>query len=151
MNSFVRNDRTECAHRTASTPGVRLGCFAWSAAACLALLVGTAAAQQEPGPKNTATKPGAATQRKVIPEKAAAKPDAAAKIKAKATSGKSGCGSAAAGTVDLTPASDGPQPRWVCNESVRTIDPLWNGERIECAFMIRNEGEADLNIKAKGG
>ena len=149
-------------------PGARLGCFAWSAAACLALLVGTAAAQQEPGPKNAATKPGAAAQRedipkkaeakpnaaaqrKVIPEKAAAKRDAAAKIKAKATSGKSGCGSAAAGTADLTPASDGPQPRWVCNESVRTIDPLWNGERIECAFMIRNEGEADLNIKAKGG
>jgi hypothetical protein len=132
-------------------PGARLGGLAWSAAACLALLVGTAAAQQEPVPKKAEAKPNAAAPRKVIPEKAAAKPDAATKIKAKSKAGKSGCGSAGAGAVDLTPASDGPQPRWVCNQPVCNIDPLWNGERIECVFMIRNEGEADLNIKAKGG
>ena len=151
MKSFVRNDQTVGTHRAASLRGrVRLGWFAWSAAACLALMVGTAAAQQEPAPKKTKIKSGAAAQRKVAPKNIEAKPDVTVKPKGKGTAAKSGCGSHGAG-VNLTPVTDGPQPLWVCGEPVCTIDSIWSGERIECVFMIRNEGQADLNIKAKGG
>jgi hypothetical protein len=45
----------------------------------------------------------------------------------------------------------GPLPRWVCSETTVTTKPVWTGEKIECAFHIRNEGKGDLNIKAKGG
>ncbi len=153
MKSFVRNDQTVGTHRAASLRGrVRLGWFAWSAAACLALMVGTAAAQQNPAPKKTKINPGAAAQRKVAPKNVETKPDVTVKPKSKAKgmAGKSGCGSSGAG-ADLTPVTGGPQPLWACGEPVCTIDPIWSGERIECVFMIRNEGQADLNIKAKGG
>ena len=45
----------------------------------------------------------------------------------------------------------GGAPRWVCPNANVTIDPLWRGEQIACSFVIRNEGTADLDIKAKGG
>lgn len=41
--------------------------------------------------------------------------------------------------------------KWVCPETTVTIPPIWRGEQIECPFMIRNEGTAKLEIKARGG
>ena len=153
MKSFVRKDQTVGARRTASLRGgVRLGWLAWSAVACLGLMVATATAQQEPAPKKAGTKSAAAVQPKAAPKTAEAKPNVTIKRKpkGKGAAGKSGCGSHGTG-VNLTPVTDGPQPLWGCAEPVCTIDSTWSGARIECVFMIRNEGQADLNIKAKGG
>jgi hypothetical protein len=67
-------------------------------------------------------------------------------------------------TAQCSGAKDGPQvqksaiaqpvggaPRWVCPNANLTIDPLWRGEQIACSFLIRNEGTAQLDIKARGG
>ncbi len=50
-----------------------------------------------------------------------------------------------------TPAPAGPQPKWAIENSNLTIPPIWHGQALRCGFTIRNEGEADLQIKAKGG
>jgi len=77
----------------------------------------------------------------------------APKVQKKATP-KAGCGSDT-GTPDPTPSTKstkgGASPRWVCLEPNLTTDPVWRGQQIECAFMIRNEGTANLKIKARGG
>ena len=49
------------------------------------------------------------------------------------------------------PGKGGPPPRWVCKEPTVTMAPAWPGGQVECAFEIRNEGEGDLIIQAKGG
>jgi hypothetical protein len=66
----------------------------------------------------------------------------------KSPRGKKGCGSDA--TVPAPP-SDGTLPRWTCAKSEVDIEPVWQGKQIECPFVIKNEGDADLHIKASGG
>jgi len=154
MKSFVRDDQTVGTYTAVSLHGgVRFGWLAWSAAACLALLVGTAAAQQEPAHKMKRIEAGSTPKRQAASKDVEAQPAPTAKATPKAATGKSGCGSHGAGKagVDLTPVAGGPQPLWVCGDPVCTIDPIWSGEQIACAFSIRNGGQADLNIKAKGG
>lgn len=63
---------------------------------------------------------------------------------------QSGCSDKGSPTVP-TPSDGGPQPRWVCKEQTVTADPVWAGEKAEFVFEIGNEGEADLQIKLKGG
>lgn len=43
------------------------------------------------------------------------------------------------------------EARWVCPQTSVEIEPVWRGDQIECPFIIRNEGSANLEIKAKGG
>ena len=77
--------------------------------------------------------------------------------KPKPKPGKASCGGGetpAAWKPTAAPEEDkkrsGP-PRWVCEEPSILVEPLWRGDQIGCAFIIRNEGGADLKIQAKGG
>ena len=42
-------------------------------------------------------------------------------------------------------------PRWVCDQPMVTIDPVWRGEPMVFNFTFRNEGSANLQVKLKGG
>jgi len=139
MNRFIMNDRDrDAAPVRFVSGGVRVLSYFWPALVCVALMVGHAAAFEDDTRGKAGQRGDAAktpkVQKKAIP--------------------KTGCGSEA-GTQNPVPTSEstkgGPAPRWVCDEPDLTTDPVWNGQQIECAFMIRNEGTADLKIKARGG
>jgi hypothetical protein len=53
--------------------------------------------------------------------------------------------------VDPRPAAEGPHPKWVCKEQTVTAGPVWAGKKLEFPFEIKNEGEANLTIRVKGG
>ena len=45
-----------------------------------------------------------------------------------------------------------PNAKWVCDQTVSNVDPVWRGDKkLTFDFHIRNEGTADLEMKAKGG
>ncbi len=138
MNRFIMNDRDQdAAPARFAGGGVRVMRYVWPAVVCVALMVGSAAALEDlvrgKGKKGDATK--------------------APKVQKKATP-RAGCGSDT-GTPDPTPSAQstkgGASPVWVCPEPNLTTDPVWRGQQIECAFMIRNEGTVDLKIKGRGG
>ncbi|MFH0980877.1 MAG: hypothetical protein V2A79_04990 [Planctomycetota bacterium] len=59
---------------------------------------------------------------------------------------KSGCGGGQGG--DLQPNEGA---KWVCAQPTILLEPVYSGASLTCEFQIRNEGTADLDIKAKGG
>ena len=150
-------------------------CFgtpAWAAALCFAFAASCALAQTEPEqtePKPEQAKPKPA---QVKPESDKAKPEAdEAKPKStqlrpkavQAQSGargakakpKSGCGAAKktgskkrGGKAKLVPD---PNAKWACDRTTVTLESVWRGKPLVFAFDIRNEGTADLKIKARGG
>ena len=132
MNRFINNrDRDAAAVRFGG--GIRAMRYVWPAVLCVALMVGSAAALEDLRKKDK---------------------KAAATVKAPKAKKTAGCGSDS-GTPDPAPSAKttkgGPSPRWVCLEPNLVTDPVWSGQQIECAFMIRNDGTADLKIKARGG
>ncbi len=45
-----------------------------------------------------------------------------------------------------------PNAKWACAQQTATLEPVWRGSKtVTFNFDIRNEGTADLLIKAKGG
>lgn len=45
-----------------------------------------------------------------------------------------------------------PNAKWACDQTKVTLAPVWRGDqKLTFRFDIRNEGTADLKIKAKGG
>ncbi len=45
-----------------------------------------------------------------------------------------------------------PDAKWACDQQTATLEPVWRGETtLTFPFLIRNEGTADLRIRAKGG
>ena len=45
-----------------------------------------------------------------------------------------------------------PDAKWACDQQTATLEPVWRGEKtLTFPFLIRNEGTADLRIRAKGG
>ena len=45
-----------------------------------------------------------------------------------------------------------PNAKWACEKTVVTLPPIWRrDEGVTFDFKIRNEGTADLRIRAKGG
>lgn len=45
-----------------------------------------------------------------------------------------------------------PNAKWACEAPAQTQKPVWRGDKkLTFTFHIRNEGTADLQIKAKGG
>ncbi len=45
-----------------------------------------------------------------------------------------------------------PDAKWACDQQTSTLEPVWRGEKtLTFQFSIRNEGTADLLIRAKGG
>lgn len=49
------------------------------------------------------------------------------------------------------PAAEGPHPRWACPAQTVTIEPIWAGQELRGTWIVQNTGEADLNIRLKGG
>ena len=125
--------------------GLRLGWLIWPSLACLAVFVIPAAAQDVSHTKKKRGCGSAPAQRpqrqKVI----------AGVDNARTFDDKTAVGRRRATPVQASSKQTGGSPRWVCPEPDVKIDPVWYGDRIECAFMIRNEGDADLRIKASGG
>jgi hypothetical protein len=74
------------------------------------------------------------------------------------TKPKAGCGGGETPAVWQGDASaDSPDaakpvgPRWVLESPSVVLEPLWRGEQIACSFKIKNGGDADLKIQARGG
>jgi len=45
-----------------------------------------------------------------------------------------------------------PNAKWACEAPTQTEKPVWRGDKkLTFTFHIRNEGTADLRIRAKGG
>ena len=45
-----------------------------------------------------------------------------------------------------------PDAKWACVQQTATLEPVWRGEKtLSFPFLIRNDGTADLRIRAKGG
>ena len=45
-----------------------------------------------------------------------------------------------------------PDAKWACDKDTVLLDPVWRGNhQLTFGFDIRNEGTADLKIKARGG
>ncbi len=45
-----------------------------------------------------------------------------------------------------------PDAKWACDQQTATLEPVWRGQRtLAFPFLIRNDGTADLRIRAKGG
>jgi len=107
------------------------------AAACLAVFAGYALAQtgtigsSGPGSSEITSKAG---------------PVGGATSKAEVGSAQEATGSVDSGSTT------NPRPKWACNQQTVTAEPVWRGEKsLTFAFNIRNEGTADLQIKATGG
>ncbi len=45
-----------------------------------------------------------------------------------------------------------PDAKWACDQRTSTLESVWRGEKtLTFSFMIRNDGTADLRIRARGG
>ncbi len=45
-----------------------------------------------------------------------------------------------------------PDAKWACDQQTATLEPVWRDEKtLTFPFLIRNEGTADLRIRARGG
>ncbi len=65
---------------------------------------------------------------------------------------KKGCADAKdSGKPAPVPAETGPQPRWACENPILKPDPIWAGKPLKATWLVKNRGEADLNLKIKGG
>jgi hypothetical protein len=51
------------------------------------------------------------------------------------------------------PLTPDPNAKWACDKTTVTAEPVWrsSGKSVDFTFMIRNEGTANLKIRAKGG
>jgi len=147
----------------------------WPLVISVAVLVGSAVAlDDKPRAKGKSTKDVVQAQpakdpKEVQPAKDPAQPQPAQNKEAPASTcgGSAGTAPAQASGCGANPeapqagapkGSGGPQPagggagaKWVCPETTLNVPPLWRGEEIECAWMIRNEGTGNLDIKASGG
>ncbi len=115
------------------------------------LLVGAANAQPVPAKKAAPRKVAPRKARPTQPQSKKAHTHGRAAGKAPA---KAGCGGAktASGKKGPKPLPlDGPPPKWVCDVTKLEMEPVWHGAQIKAGFTIKNEGEGNLKIKAKGG
>jgi|GEM_PF-7119868 len=62
-----------------------------------------------------------------------------------------GCGSKPGVNAAPTPSQTGPHPKYVCQAPKCVLDPIWRGTDAVFTFTIGNEGEADLQIRLRGG
>lgn len=145
MNRFKDSIQTQPASEIRRAGcAVSLRRLIWPALVCMAVLVSQAAAQQDCGGKKA--KRTVRAQKRVDSQKrvrdGTAKLTLAEKRKPRASQKTAAV---------PKPGKGGPPPRWVCKEPTLTMAPAWPGGQVECTFKIRNEGEGDLVIQAKGG
>jgi hypothetical protein len=128
--------------RTARLP---VGALIWSLAAALTLVIADRAFSQSPqGSQPEPAKPSVDSPlRRGLPQP----------VQPPDTKGAdAGCGShGSAGDTAPQPSAEGPQPHYVCESKVVTLDPVWAGSPIQATWTIKNTGEGDLSIKLKGG
>jgi hypothetical protein len=109
------------------SPFVDLLTASWAIAAVCAVVIAVPAAAQNPKAKPKAGCGGGEAPAVWQPDSATAK-DAVSKDK---------------------PEPVG--PRWALESPSVVLDPIWRGEQIACSFKIKNSGDADLRIQARGG
>jgi hypothetical protein len=105
-----------------------------------------ASPKAEPAPKTSPTpdtRPAPKAESKARGKtKAVAKPRKGATGKGRTTKGRKG-----AFTYEMDPNA-----KWACKQQTVKLEPVWRGAAgLTFAFDIRNEGTADLKIRAKGG
>lgn len=145
MNRLKDSSQTQPASEIRRTGcAVSLRRLIWPALVCMAVLVSQAAAQQDCGGKKG--KSNVRAQKRVNSPKRVQ--DGAGRL---ALAEKRAPRTAKKTAGVPSPGKGGPPPRWVCKEPTVTMEPAWPGGQVECAFEIRNEGEGDLVIQAKGG
>lgn len=113
-----------------------------------------------PAPKSPA-KPDAAVKPETDPPttqkiKAEVKPKAPANLKARAKLKAKLQASRQAAVKKNRKRSTGftmnPDAKWACDLQTVKLEPVWRGDKaITFTFFVRNEGTADLQIKARGG
>jgi hypothetical protein len=107
------------------------------AAACLAVFAGYALA--ETGTIRNSGPAGSEITSKAGPAGGATSKAEVGSAQEAAASGDSG-------------STTNPRPKWACDQQTVTVEPVWRGQKsLTFAFKIRNEGTADLQIKAIGG
>ncbi|MCK4659822.1 MAG: hypothetical protein KAV82_09910, partial [Phycisphaerae bacterium] len=52
---------------------------------------------------------------------------------------------------DTKPKTEGGQPKLVYEAQIVTLEPSWAGKPLQPTWVIKNEGDADLTIKVRGG
>lgn len=128
---------------------------------CLALFAGYARAQAPPAdaePKGNTQNTGEVKSKgqaegaAEVNTKAQAdpkdRPEAQLKRKAKSKAGQQAFKK---GTKRIQFEMD-PNAKWACDQQTVTLEPVWREDKkLKFAFHIRNEGTADLKIKARGG
>ena len=91
-----------------------------------------------------ASKPGEKLRPEVKPK---VKPDPKARAKANAARRAAAKKRKAKSRLKLNPDA-----KWFCEQQTATLEPVWRGEStLTFPFLIRNDGTADLRIRAKGG
>jgi hypothetical protein len=74
---------------------------------------------------------------------------------AKAQPGKKGANPATRAqtrrATDPKPSPKGPHPKWVCEKPIVELGELWAGGTLKPKWVVRNEGEAALQLKIRGG
>jgi len=87
-----------------------------------------------------------------------AMPAAGQEKKAEPKAGEKGCSKNAKAPETWKP--DAPKesgekkplgPKWFLESTEVVLEPVWRGEQIACSFDIKNRGDANLKIQAKGG
>ncbi len=92
------------------------------------------------------SKPGEKLRPEVKPK---VKPDPKARAKAKANAARK---AAAKKRKAKSRFKLNPDAKWFCEQQTATLEPVWRGEStLTFPFLIRNDGTADLRIRAKGG
>ncbi|MCK4624816.1 MAG: hypothetical protein KAV00_05870 [Phycisphaerae bacterium] len=152
--------RCEVEVKTARVTSI-VGRPAWAVVLCLAFGMGCVIAHAKaPDPKaEPTTKPAQASKPKLQPDaKSKGEPQAKSKDKRKASlrekiktskKAKSGCGGKKGGRKGEL--AKNPNTKWACDQTTVTLDPVWKGKPLVFNFNIRNEGTANLHIRAKGG
>lgn len=105
----------------------------------------TSPPQTEPAAKPKTTAATIDKSKAADDSQAKAKADRAAKAKAKRA--------AAAKKRKGKPKLEmNPDAKWACDQQAAMLEPVWRSdETLVFPFLIRNEGTADLLIRAKGG
>jgi len=137
MNLFAKTGLGFVGPAMPERRGAHLGLLVWPLLVCIAIMTNPAAARPPSKKKGgCGSAPPKGSQRtRVIP----------------GVENATTVGDTKTVRTPMSARPDGPLPRWVCPETNIKIEPVWNGDQIECAFMIRNEGKGDLRIKARGG
>lgn len=128
-----------------SNTNIRASRAPWLLAAALLLGFSASAAWAQKLPPAAQAQPATAAQ-----DQPAAKPGVDSKNPTTQPAGK-GCGNVNTRGWTPTVKTEGPQPKFVCQQPTIELGPVWRGESLVYHFEIANEGEGPLEVLLKGG